>query len=427
MFKVLIIAYYFPPMGLSGVQRTLKFAKYLKRAGWQPTVITTGKTAYYYHDLSLLKEVEKENIKVIRTEGLDPNSLLARFGTIKMPREWFRKLLFKLSRAFFIPDNKKSWAKKAYEVAKYELQKENYDIIFVTLPPFSTFTIAAKLRKEFDIPLVADYRDLWYGNHFSYYPTFYHRHKNKKLETEALRIVDKVVAVNRQVKEKIIMDFPVITYDDITIIPHGYDKEDFKNVNIPYIENKKMIFTYSGIFYETVSPKNFLLAFKKYLEEHPRLAKEIELHFVGFLRNENKELIKKLELQDYIVEHGYLDHNKVIEKLMVSDVLWATLGKGFNSDAVSLGKLFEYFGSKKPILGLLPDGASKNALIEYGAGIVVDPDNVDEIKESIKTLHQLYKNDELPKPNENFVKKHDRKYLTEQLIRLFQFEIKKMI
>ncbi len=124
MFKVLVIAYYFPPMGLSGVQRTLKFTKYMSRFNWVPTVITTGRTAYFAHDKSLLKEAEEANIRIIRTEAFDPNSLLKKFGTVKAPRESIRRLLNRISQTFFIPDNKISWSKKVFKVADEILSKK---------------------------------------------------------------------------------------------------------------------------------------------------------------------------------------------------------------------------------------------------------------------------------------------------------------
>ena len=93
MFKVLVISYYYPPMGLSGVQRTLKFTKYMKQYNWEPTVLTSGKTAYYAHDNMLLNEAEEAGIRIIRTEGNDINSRLRNKGTVKLPPEWVRRFL----------------------------------------------------------------------------------------------------------------------------------------------------------------------------------------------------------------------------------------------------------------------------------------------------------------------------------------------
>ncbi|MEW6701369.1 MAG: glycosyl transferase family 1, partial [Bacteroidota bacterium] len=109
MFKVLVIAYYYPPLGLSGVQRTLKFTKYMSKFGWQPTVITTGNVAYFAHDFSLLKEAEEAKVNIIRTEAFDVNAIVGRqYETVNMPKEYVRKILSGISKVIFIPDNKNS-------------------------------------------------------------------------------------------------------------------------------------------------------------------------------------------------------------------------------------------------------------------------------------------------------------------------------
>ena len=182
MHKVLVIAYYFPPMGLSGVQRTLKFVKYLKNNNWEPTVITTGKVAYFAHDESLQKELDETGVRVIRVEGAEPNSLLSKHGTIKLPSEFVRKTFNRLNQTFFIPDNKISWAKKAFKKAIEILSAEHFDCVFITGPPFSQFDVFSSLKKVHNIPLILDYRDLWYDSYFAFYPTPFHRLVHKKKE-----------------------------------------------------------------------------------------------------------------------------------------------------------------------------------------------------------------------------------------------------
>ena len=219
MFKVLVIAYYYPPLGLSGVQRTLKFTKYMKNYNWEPTVITAGNVAYFAHDFSMLKEAEDAGVRIIRTDALDVNAIIGKqYKTVSIPREFIRKTLSSISKAVFIPDNKKSWAKKAYKAAKELLEKEKFDIIFVTIPPYSSFVYAAKLKKEFGIPLFVDYRDLWYGNHFAFYPTPYHKYRHKKLEYRSLKAVEKVVVINRRIKEKLLLTYPFLSFKSIQMI-----------------------------------------------------------------------------------------------------------------------------------------------------------------------------------------------------------------
>ncbi len=424
MFKVLVIAYYFPPMGLSGVQRVLKFTKYMSGYNWQPTVITSGKTGYYAHDKSLLEEAENANIKIVRTEAFDPSSILAKYGTISMPREFVRKILSKISKFVFIPDNKKSWANKAYLEAKKLLNKEKYDVIFVSVPPFSQFEIAAKLKNEFDLPLIVDYRDLWFGNHFGYYPTPYHKYKHKKLEYAALKAADKIVAVNRKIKEKLLITYQFLHFEDFEIIPHGFDPEDFENVEPIIFKSKKLRILYSGIFYENITPKYLLTAFNELSKERPDITENIELHFVGHFRKENRKLVKKFNLFENVVEHGYLNHNDVLRYLVSVDLLWVMLGNGTNMDTVSAGKLYEYFGTRKPVIATVPDGASKISAEKYGASFITSPDNINEIKEMFIKVFEQYHSNKLPKPSEEVVLDFDRNHLTKKLTNIFQFYLK---
>ena len=424
MYKVLIIAYYFPPMGLSGVQRTLKFAKYMSKYGWSPTVITTGKTAYYAHDKSLMKEAEEAEIEIIRTESFDPNSFFSKYGTVQMPREILRKFLGRVSKSIMIPDNKIPWTKKVYKKAKELLKSQNFDLIYVTCPPFSSFQIAAKLKKEFDLPLIVDYRDLWYENHFAFYPTTFHKYQHKKQEYASLKAADKIIAVNRRIKEKLLTTYKFLTFEDVVIIPHGFDPNDFENVKPITFETKKLRILYSGIFYENITPKYFLKAFKELTKERPDVTENIEIHFIGHLRKENKKLVKKLKLFENVFDHGYLDHKDALRYLISLDVLWVMLGEGNSMDMVSAGKLFEYFGSEKPIIATVPDGASKTAAENYKASFICSPYNVEDIKKLILKIHKLYKMNSLPQPDLEFVGTHNREKLTEQLIQEFQFYLK---
>ncbi len=427
MFKVLVIAYYFPPLGLSGVQRVLKFVKYFKQFNWEPTIITTGKTGYFAHDSYLLKEAEVLEDNVIRVGGKGINSALSSKGTVKMPAEWLRKLLSNISKTIFIPDNKKSWSLKAAKKAKELLTNNEFDAIFVSAPPFSAFAEIAKLRDEFNVPLFVDYRDLWVDNQFAFYPTPYHRYKHKILEHESLRKADKVIVVNRRIKEELLKNYQFLSFDDVMIIPHGFDPEDFtNNINIPR-NNSKMKLTYSGSFYEKITPKYLLRAFKEITIERPDVAANIELHFVGDFRKENRKLVKKLKIQDYVFEHGYLTHDYAVQKIVASDILWFMLGNGKGYDTVTPGKSFEYFGTRKPILACVPEGASKTAAEKYNASFITSPYNIDEIKNVIIKINELFVQNKLPLPDEDFVNQHNRIDLTEILTKQFQFHLKEIL
>ena len=425
MFKVLVVAYYFPPMGLSGVQRTLKFVKYMKKYNWDPTVITTGNVAYFAHDDFLKKELADTQVKIIRISGSrDPNSLLSKFGTVKLPGELLRNLFDKVSQTFFIPDNKISWSKLAYKKINEILSNEKFDALFITCPPFSAFDIISKIKKEHDIPLFADYRDLWYRSYFSFYATPFHRLLHKKKEYWALKAADRIIVTNRKIKEKLLHTYPFLTFEDVVIISHGYDHEDFEKIQAQPKPQNKMVLMYSGIFMVYNTPIYLLKAFKQLTIERPDIASSIELHFVGFLRKENQKLIRRLKLQAFVKDYGYVNHNESIAKLKSADVLWFMVGRRRNIDAILPGKIYEYIGAKKPIIACVPDGAAKMAVEESGAGFICSPDNIDEIKNTILKVYELYKNNSLPVPSEEVLQKFRRDNLTELLTKQFQLKLR---
>ncbi len=425
MFKVLVVSYYFPPMGLSGVQRTLKFVKYMKNYNWEPTVITSGKVAYFAHDNYLNQELDSLNINVIRVEGSkEPNALLSKFGTVKLPSEFIRNLLDKISQTFFIPDNKISWSKKALNKVEEVLSQNHFDALFITAPPFSSFEIISQIKRKIDIPIFADYRDLWYGSYFAFYPTPFHKILHKKKEYAALKAADRIIVTNRKIKEKLLNTYPFLTFDDVVIISHGFDKEDFDKIPAQPKPQNKMVLMYSGIFLVYSTPKYFLQAFKQLSIERPDIASNIELHFVGLLRKENQKLIKKLKLQPFVRDHGYVGHDESVAKIKSADVLWFMVGKRRNIDAILPGKVYEYLGAQKPIIACVPEGAAKMAIEESGAGFICKPDDIDEIKNMILKVYNLYKKGELPKPSEEFLTKYQRNNLTEILTKQFQLKLR---
>ncbi|MBK8946832.1 MAG: glycosyltransferase [Ignavibacteriae bacterium] len=424
MFKVLVIAYYFPPLGLSGVQRTLKFTKYFTQFNWQPTVITTGKISYFAHDESLLKEAENSNVRILRTESITPASLFVKKNTVKMPSSFIQGLFARISKTFFIPDNKIFWAKKSAKFARKILKEEKFDAIFITIPPFSSAVTFSKLKAKFDIPIIVDYRDAWLTNQYRFYPTPLHRYLHKIFEDKVLRKTDRIIAVNRNIKEELLINYPFLKFRDIDIIPHGFDPDDFAKIHPFPRETEKMIILYSGSFYEGITPKYLLQAFKKLTIDQPDIAANIEIHFIGQFKRENQKLVEKLKLEKFVKEIGYLTHLETLSRIISSDILWIMLPKGNRMYNVTPGKIFEYFATKKPIIANLPEGISKSLILEYGASFVTEPQNIEEIKNVLIKSHDLFVEKILPKPDEEFIDKFDRVKLTEQLVKIFQFYLK---
>jgi glycosyltransferase involved in cell wall biosynthesis len=426
MRKVLVVAYYFPPMGLSGVQRTLKFVKYLPLYGWQPTVLTVTPGSYFAYDSSLLKEIEPSQIRILRTDSIDPTRFFKKGSApdakvVKMPREWIRKILNVGSQFLFIPDNKIGWKWKACREASELLAREKFDLIFATAPPYTDFLIGQYLKRRYKLPLVLDYRDSWIDNPYHFYLTPVHRWLHYVLEKRVLRTSDKVITINRRIKELLLTRYPFLQYQDVEIISQGFDPEDFNLNGVPPAPGgQKMRITYSGTFIDKRTPKYFLQALARLFREQPGLRDKIEARFLGYFREENLKLVKELGLQDVVKVMGYVDHSECVRSLLASDVLWLIIGKGSGEDMMSTGKLFEYLGARKPILGCVPAGVAKTTIEDSGAGIVVAPDDVAGIASAVKSLYQKYESHTLTGPSEDYVERFNRKQLTADLARTFE-------
>ncbi len=415
--NVLIIAYYFPPMGLSGVQRTLKFAKYLPQFGWAPTVLTVTPTGYYAQDYTMLDEIHSEAIEIVRVGSLDPNRFFRKKGVVKLPSEGWRKTLTFISDTFFIPDNKIGWRRKALRTARQLHESKNFDVIFATAPPFTDFLIGMELAEEVKKPLVIDYRDAWHEYPYKYYPTPLHRWINYRLEKKVLRAASRILTTNRKVKELILKRFKFLGYHDVTILPQGFDPEDFSVRSVTPRNDTKMKITHAGVFYGDRTPKYFLLALKKLLAERPALKNRVEAVFVGHLQDEHAASVQRLGLEANVTLMGYLDHGHCVHQLLHSDVLWLMV----DNETQSPGKVYEYLGAKKPILACVPDGFIRQTLEEAGGCIITDPTDVDGIARALGTLFDQYERKELPVPHDEVVEKYNRIELTRDLSKIFGF------
>lgn len=420
---VLVIAYYFPPMGLSGVQRTLKFVKYLSKFGWKPIVLTTPvDTPYYAFDDSLLAELEEEinsgKVIIYRTEA-DPSLTRAKKSgkVLKLPRQWWQRLRSKIVQIFRQPDSRIGWKEIAVKKAEEIFANHRIDAIFSTAPPYTDFLIARELKEKYDVPYLMDYREAWVHNPvLNFYLTPLHRRKARKMEHEALSASSAITTANRKMKEVLLSNYLFLDWNDVVILPQGYDPEDIEKAKLlsaNLVKPDRFSLTYSGAFYPGRSPKPLLQAAKEAIAEVPELAGCLELNFAGVLQKEYKKLIKKMKLEENVVELGYLPHLESVAQLMASDVLWMTLSEDFSAP----GKLYEYFGTRKPILGLVKkDSHTEKMLLDYGNVKLADPDDVNAIKEKLIEYFELWKEWKLPATgDEEFLKKFDRQFLSKEL------------
>jgi glycosyltransferase involved in cell wall biosynthesis len=395
-------------MGMGGVQRTAKFAKYLHLYGWQPHVLTVTPKMYLAMDNCLLHEMEEANVKIYRTGTGEVNG--NGHKVVKFKNDSNRKLLSNLSQTFLVPDSKVLWKSKALELADRIISENNIDLIYATAPPYTDFLIASALKEKYGIPVVLDYRDSWIDCPNNFYATPFHKNMHKKMETRVLQEADGIVTINQRIKELIIEKYPFKKDKDIKVIPQGFDPEDFEK-HKPESKGKFRI-SYSGSFLNYYTPKYFLDGLKLAIEKNPELKNNIEACFIGTFPHKYENYINETGLAGNVDIVGYVEHSLCIKYLTESDVLWMMINKTGRSDLHSTGKLYEYFGAGKPILACVPEGVARKSLENYNAVIMTEPDDVNAIAEAILKYYDLYKKGMMPKPNPEVTDKYNRKKLS---------------
>lgn len=421
MKNVLFIVYYFPPMGGSGVQRPLKFAKYLKEYGWNPIILCPKPGAYQFFDETLVEEVKLAGLEVVRVDAKTPFHALG--GASKQTGLITGKsanFLRKISRKIYFPDNKKGWIKPALNKAKELISSKNIELIYSTAPPFSNHVIGMELNKQFNIPLVVDYRDLFVGNHFDGTLSQKEHSKKKQLEQNWLRQTNGITVLDDYASNKIEEIEPSAS-PKIKVLPHGYDPADFETNQKPTLQyhQNKINWLYSGLFYESNQPDVFLSAWKSIIDDNPEVANKIHLHFQGGLDQRIKNLIKELGLELLVSDYGYVSHPVAVANLMSADILWMISNFDKKNKQIKSGKLFEYLGSKKPILALVHESKAASLIRNYGAGYSASPNLKEEIITVLKRILIDWDSNLIPKVNSALVENHNRKLLTKQLAQFF--------
>lgn len=408
-------------MGLSGVQRISKFVKYLPEFGWNPIVLTTNKAPYYAFDDSLLNELLDRNIQIYRTDE-DITKFIKKGDKprITYPNKFWKKIQSMLVQTFVQPDSRRFWMKYALTKAEQIFKQNKIDLIFATAPPFTNFLIASKLSEIYDVPFVVDYRDLWVDNPYYFYPTVFHKNYAISLESEVLKKCSRAVVISRDMKNALLSRYRFLEHNDVSIISHGYDQEDFQNIQPSYKSEDKLIITHSGVFSADLTPKYFIKAVNMLFNEKPQLAKKIEFRFFGILQKQYQKMIKKSKYSDSFVLYDYLEHKDLMNHLASSDVLWLM----FPRPIVTPSRFYEYLGARKPLLVSSLDGDVTRIAESTGAAIITKPKDSKAIALAIFEFYNKWKNNNLPKPNELIVEKFDRKYLTQLLSKELGYSLK---
>ncbi len=394
MKKVLIISYYWPPAGGSGVQRWLKFTKYLLQYGWTPIIYTPENPYFEVKDTALLNDIPNE-VEVWQTPIWEPYALKDKIfgkgsesqsaGVISNKKSLKNKVLNWIRGNVFIPDPKMYWVKPSIKVLSKKIKKEGITHIVSTGPPHSMHLIALGLKKKMpNLKWIADFRDPW--SELDLLDEFHlsnsARKKHQKLEQEVLKAADMTLTVS----ESWVQDLKRLGGQEVQLITNGFDESDFE---LKSKTNDKFIIGHYGLLNHLRNPKNLWKALDVLCREHPEFNTKLEIHLSG---NIDKEVLIELEsypmLSGKLKQLGYLSHAEVLTEYNEADVLLLLLFNSKSGAGNYPGKIFEYFAAQKPILAFGPKESDTKKLISAtNAGLYFTYEE-SEIKNSIMELYQ---------------------------------------
>lgn len=402
-------------MGLSGVQRTLKFIKYLPDNGWQPIVLTCRGDSYYKFDDTLLDDLPEEAI-IYRTDEKSS-------GKNKewiYPPQWLQKIRRAAVQAIMQPDSRRPWLKHALIKADEIIKEHIIDAVFATAPPFTSFMAAREINKRYGIPYLLDYRDLWLDNAYYFYATPFHKNYAAGHESEILLESSKALVISRYMKEKLLQRYKFLGHEDVKIIPHGYDPEDFEAAGEVFSDNEFFDITHSGLFPDDLTPKYFLKGYSKFLENNPDAKKRSRAVFVGLMRKSHEKYIRRYGLESNVVLKGYVSHLDAVREIKKADLLWIMIP----NIIVTPSRLYEYIGSRKPVLIMAPEGNMRSLVRDSGACFEAPLKDTAKIAGKIEEAWKLWLAGKLPSGDNKNAGIYNRKNLTSELARELALAIK---
>lgn len=428
MKRVLIITYYWPPSGGSGVQRWLKMSKYLPENGWQPVIYTAENAEYPVEDKSLEKDVTPE-AEVIRRPIVEPYTFYKKFLGIRKEEKvkagfinegtkksgWKENLSVWLRGNLFIPDARCWWIKPSVRYLTKYLKEHPVDAMISTGPPHSMHLIAKALHKKFNIPWVADFRDPWTDVFYfdSLKLSKCSIRKHKKLENQVITEADKVVTVGWHGAE----NMKNLGAKNVEVITNGYDEECVSDsAQIP--DNECFTVSYTGVL---LPNESFVIwdAFKELCEENLEFNKALKINLIGHIDESVKRYISEKKLNDKVNNIEYMQHSQVLDYQRKSDLLLLLIPRAKKAECILTGKLFEYLVSGRPILAVGPEnGDAAKILFETKCGMTADYDDKAKMKEIVLDYFNKRNDNQSIKIDKNEVAKYSRRNLAKYYVRL---------
>ncbi len=399
--KVLIIAYYWPPAGGPGVQRWLKFVKYLPDFNIEPVVYVPENPSYPISDKTLIEEIPK-GITVIKHPIKEPYKWASFFSkkaskTISKgiipdsgKQRFIDKILLYVRGNFFIPDARKFWIKPSVTFLSKYIKSHQIETIITTGPPHSLHLIGLGLKSRFDIKWIADFRDPWttIGYHKQLKLSKASQAKHKALEKQVLNTANQILVTSNNTKE----EFKVLTNTPIHVITNGYDNEPVPD----FIPDTKFSLAHIGTLLSKRNPNVLWQVLSDIIKENDLFAKDFELNFVGMVSEAVLQSIKKHGLSNYVIHTGYVSHNESIVFQKKSKVLLLVEIDSDETKCIIPGKLFEYMVSGRPIIAIGPKASDVETILKNtNTGRFFSYNDYKQLKTTILEYYEAYKNNVL--------------------------------
>lgn len=387
--KVLVITYYWPPSGGSGVQRWLKFVKYLPQFGWQPYVFTPENPSFDTRDESLIKDVPPE-AEVLHFPIWEPYALFnklsgggkASANSVPKADTFFKKVSIWIRGNLFIPDPRVFWVRPSVKFLDDFLREKRIRHIITTGPPHSVHLIGLHLKKKNpSLKWIADFRDPW--SEWGFLDTLklsgLARKWHKQLEKNVLQRADKVTTIT----PFYVRHFQRLGERKVNLLTNGFDDEDFKGFSLERPD--KFVIRHMGIVNEKCNPVPFMEAVLALCHEHKEFNNLIQIDFVGQVNETFKAYIQEQPILKSITSFTpSVPHKEVIKLYERSAVLLLVLHGYKDAEGYMPGKLFEYLATGLPVLGVGPEkGDAANLMATSGGGVMIEADNQTKLKSQL--------------------------------------------
>ncbi len=430
--KVLIITYYWPPSGGSGVQRWLKFVKYLPQLGWQPYVFTPENPAFDLKDPSLLKHVP-DDAEIIHFPIWEPYEIFLKLSKLfggatsikptavvgSKKRSVFQRFTTWIRGNFFIPDPRKFWVKPSVEFLEDFLEANRITKIITTGPPHSMHLIGLRLKeKNPKLMWIADFRDPW--SEWGFLDTLslssLARKQHRKLESKVLKRADRVVTIT----PFYVRHFERLGGRTVDLLTNGFDEDDFSQLS--YSKSDRFTIRHVGIINEKCDPRPFMNALAEWAIENPEAGANTSIEFIGEVHPEFKKFVTDSSTLNRMATFtGNIPHQELMKQYGASSLLLIVLTGYKDAEGYMPGKLFEYIATGLPILGIGPEGGDAAALLrESGGGVMIDGSRKDEIKKELSLRFNEWQQNQSPVVKKSSAAAYSRKAITQQLINLLQ-------